>query len=102
MNCKQGDLARIVGLGHATTDGNDRFVTCVAPARSAGWVGWVFDKEVVVTLSAPAIVEGRYFMPGTKVSLRALADEYLRPIRDPGDDARDEMLRPLPTEVAHG
>ena len=26
-------------------------------------------------------------------------DEFLRPIRDPGDDAKDEMLRPLPHGV---
>ena len=27
------------------------------------------------------------------------ADSDLHPIRDPGDDAKDEMLRPLPKEV---
>jgi hypothetical protein len=26
-------------------------------------------------------------------------DSALRPIRDPGDDARDEMLRPLPADL---
>jgi hypothetical protein len=33
------------------------------------------------------------------------ADESLRPIHDPGEDAADEMLRPLPVqdpEFAHG
>jgi len=29
----------------------------------------------------------------------AALDSWLRPIRDPGDDAHDEMLRPLPNEV---
>lgn len=30
---------------------------------------------------------------------RAICDGLLRPIRDPGEDAKDEMLRPLPDEV---
>lgn len=29
----------------------------------------------------------------------AIHDENLVPIRDPGDDAQDELLRPLPEEV---
>ena len=28
-----------------------------------------------------------------------IGDSYLRPLRDPGDDAVDEMLRPLPVEL---
>lgn len=29
----------------------------------------------------------------------ALPDAWLRPIRDPGEDAKDEMLRPLPHQL---
>jgi hypothetical protein len=83
MNCKAGDLAVIVRctsgqeyvLGHVCT------VLARADQPCTGAPGWRFE-------------------PPTRRGHTCTLDAFMRPIRDPGEDARDELLRPLPDEVA--
>ena len=98
MNCKPGDLAvviksisgnegrivRVVRLHHSTTHDIDGYR--VYPENDGP--RWVLEKPV------------RALSPqGHELPLFTVPDSCLRPIRDPGDDARDELLRPLPHEV---
>jgi hypothetical protein len=74
---------------------NDRFVKLTPePAYLArGCWYWRFEEEV--RFVAPTIIEseeGKTFPTGTALAFQNLSDEHLRPIRDPGDDAIDEML----------
>lgn len=102
MNCRPGDLAIIVHpsmygtlvqILYAEPDGNytlpDGF-----PGRNVDGPGWVFEF-----LGAPRSVPvGRR---SRTARYAACNDRWLRPIRDHGDDAQDEVLRPLPTEAEH-
>lgn len=94
MNCKPGDLALCIRGEHAGK-------TCEVISRGASYretatgrmlEGWLVSFPAPVQWGKPngwdAPNEGWY------------PDEWMTPIRDPGDDARDEMLRPLPQEVA--
>ena len=79
MNCKPGELAIVVGDPVHIHDG--RIVLCVRPDSDPGFQGcWITEPEL-------------YDADGT---LYAPMDNSLRPIRDPGDDARDETLEWLP------
>lgn len=84
MNCKPGDLAIIVRSCAGHEGKIVRIVRWVGKVR--GWVGddrWETDTQ----------------LRGERGGLtRSMRDSALRPIRDPGDDAKDEMLRPLPKE----
>lgn len=89
MNCKPGDLAIIV----RSLAGNEgKIVRCLEGVWSIETMPWG-DRAS--------------FMWRTDTVLKSwsgsfdcwIADRQLRPIRDPGDDAKDEMLRPLPHEV---
>lgn len=105
MNCKPGDLAIIV-----------------RPSRWSGWIVEVvssappFVRHVApdgVTFAAVSncdywlVKAPRAFglMPNRVTRYGVFHKRCLRPILDPGDDAKDEMLRPLPAdkalEVAH-
>lgn len=90
MNCKPGDLAVIVRSKNTRNIG---FITrCVAfkPTRR-GEPAWLIDPPCPV---------GNYVDESGVFRLSDWAyDSHLLPIRDPGDDAKDEMLRPLPHEV---
>ena len=95
MNCRPGDLAVIV--------------------RNSRWLGWIVE----VVSAAPQVPfvapDGTKFgadrgsndwlikaprpfgkNPLTVSCYATVPDSALRPIRDPGEDAQDEMLRPLP------
>lgn len=83
MNCKQGDLAVIVKcVGGKSQERNIGHICRCVKAVRAPWgdPGWLID-------------------PPAPLGQTLCTDGSLRPIRDPGDDARDEMLRPLPNEV---
>lgn len=91
MNCNPGDLARLVGM----SDGNtDRFV-CVdrlyaeTRARDPG-VWWY------CTALAEMCVDGTVVRAGAEIIAH---DSHLRPIRDPGEDAQDLLLAPLPQQI---
>ena len=86
MNCKPGDLAVVV----RSMAGNEgkivrclRLIPTVLRKPTGDWqhVIWEVDQEL---------------RSWSGDSDRFIADEQLRPIRDPGDDAQDETLSWLP------
>ena len=76
MNCKPGDLAVVVCAGRL--EGRVIRVTSLDPGRSpCGRPLWLYEGD----LTDP---DGfRY---------ESIWDHILRPLRDPGDDAVDEMV----------
>jgi hypothetical protein len=91
MNCKPGDLAVIVCThpGEAATKQFlGRVVRLLEPTLYDAGVGWSFEKQPL---------RGRY--RGRSVTWDNLQDEWLKPLRDPGDDAKDETLswKPVPS-----
>ena len=96
LRCKPGDLAVVVGATiHPSMNG--RIVRCIRllgaqePIDGVSWknpnglASWLVSSE-----GSPMPWGG-----GPFVMRRAIADRFLRPIRDPGDDAVDETLRQL-------
>lgn len=86
MNCKQGDVAIVVN----SLAGNEGKIIRVTVLRQAfnhpnGEPVWEYTGAVLAGTRGPVA--------------SAIADRFLRPIRDPGDDAKDEMLRSLPTRI---
>jgi hypothetical protein len=90
MNCKPGDLAVVVREMPLSPGMLGRIVRVVRRATdferlsgfrvtTEGIPGWVVE--------AP-----RMNWEGDVVDSRAISDHLLRPIRDPGDSAVDEML----------
>lgn len=82
MNCKPGDLAMYIGL-------NDECRGAIV--------------KVLRPTDAPATGKGTAPVPGVWWAIEPsingnvwCADASLRPIRDPGDDARDQTLDWLP------
>lgn len=95
MNCRPGDLARIVGTD-VRLGLNDRIVklTNDAPKVVAGRPHWRLEEPIRVVLSMAGINPlGQVFERGECLIARFLDDANLRPIRDPGADAVDEMVR---------
>lgn len=75
MNCRPGDLCYIFGSPEWSVNG--RVVTAVKPLM----VGLEPCWEIM------PILDGKWW---------ACPDKRLRPIRDPGDDAKDESTAWLP------
>lgn len=98
MNCKPGDLAVIVGFSPAHPHLTGRIVEVIelAPVgcdfklpdgkshRPCPVGEWVIRFQNAVDLS---VVRGR-----ANALYAACHDSKLRPLRDPGEDATDEML----------
>lgn len=89
MNCKAGDLAIVVRVHQ------DRFnwaigkiVRCKSANRINDLDGWTLEDPISQS-------------PDSKYTWRWVADRCLKPIRDPGDDAKDETLswRNVPQKV---
>ena len=78
LNCKPGDIA--INVGGERLDHLGVIVTVLRPYTDRHWrAEWVIEYR------------GKEY---------AAWDRFLRPIRDPGDDARDESwayLPPVPT-----
>lgn len=94
MNCKQGDIAIVV----RSESGREGYIVrCV---EFVGMVGWIFNGEDRkyptwrVDRELPTLIQQAHHKKWRNLA----ADFCLRPIRDPGEDARDEMLRPLPQD----
>lgn len=81
MNCKQGDLARIVPDLPSDEWARGLIVECWVLGTWKGLPAW----KVEPALRTPN---------GQRVEM--VSDCILRPIRDPGEDARDETLDWLP------
>lgn len=91
MNCRPGDLARVVSPGY--------FMRCTCGVRTL-----IVKPDTLVVCDKP-FADGWYLAEPLKVagsfacgagpfegSCGSLPDDLLRPIRDPGDDAVDEVL----------
>ena len=93
MNCRPGDLARVVRMPNVMRAANDRFVRLTdEPAFLLGsdWT-WRLTEPLEVVLLGNCTQGGVQFWIGETVVVTELQDEYLRPIRDqPGED---EILR---------
>lgn len=91
MNCKPGDLAVFV-RSEAGNEG--KIVRCV---RFIGLRHWpIPDGQFIDDPSweiDPPVLSSTGFL------LDHAPDSFLRPIRDPGDDAQDETLQWLPVPV---
>lgn len=88
MNCKPGDLARIIDHPAARQIGVvDRFVTCVKPVTTTlGHPAW--------WLEAPLTPAARGYP-----RIAAVEDFLLRPIGNPGDDVKSQETRKLPADA---
>ena len=97
MNCKPGDLARLVNLPKSLSKANDRFVKLKnqPPVMIDGELGWELEERVKFTMTGNATRNGVLFREGDAVYFDVMQDRNLRPIRDPGDDAVDEMVAKL-------
>jgi hypothetical protein len=85
MNCKPGDLAVVVRAGPLTQDFLGRLVTVKRPGPDLFvdgivYASWEYEPELRNSVGV----------------VQAIEDACLRPIRDPGDDARDQTLNWLP------
>ncbi|MDN8617846.1 hypothetical protein [Variovorax ginsengisoli] len=96
MNCREGDLAYVTDMPYPVSEANGRFVQVKELVLAAGEAYWLLDKPVRFRARANFSLMGVCFFKGEPVAVDAIADAYLRPIRDPGDDAVDEMVRFFP------
>jgi hypothetical protein len=86
MNCKPNDLAVVVKLCDVSGDYLlGRIFKLTEHYTEGGTVYWEYEGPVLQTPWG---------------TLAALADDNLKPLRDPGDDAQDETLQwaPSPTK----
>ena len=94
MNCRPNDLARVIAPGRlvhcplcSCSGVAVRPDTIVRVTQHDG-IAWALEEPIcdVVPISCGATII---------IRCRMLPDELLRPIRDPGDDAVDEMVAKL-------
>jgi len=108
MNCRPGDLALVRSPGLRMQCVCGHYVVCVKPGTPVvckEFVGryWRIEETLHFDVTGPC---------GARAvgSTDGVADEMLRPIRDPGDDAVDQVVQRLgaapkvdmPREVVHG
>lgn len=108
LNCRPGDLARIV---HPSEYGRLVVVLYAAPATKftlpdgqPHCAAVVCDGRWVCEAAGDgfaAMVDYGSRLASRKAKYVVIADRWLRPIRDPGDDAQDESFRwaPAPEKV---
>ena len=105
MNCRPNDVARVISPGRLTRcpfcGGTGVAVlpdTFVRVTQHDG-IAWVLEDPIERTVDFPC---GQQI----HVRCRAIVDDLLRPIRDPGDDEVDQTLiyagDPRVREVSHG
>lgn len=98
MNCRPGELAFIFGL-HQALNLNDRPVQLANEPwfLYGGIAHWKLAQPIETTVSANGTnwFTGEYIPKGSVGVIYEVPDVHLRPIRDPGDDAVDEMVLKL-------
>lgn len=91
MNCKPGDLARVISIPQTRGTGLDDVIIKVTHLDGVTDDGtlpaWAYEGPKLTHRKGPTV--GRV--------VTAIADHVLRPIRDPGEDAVDEMLLRIPS-----
>jgi len=103
MNCKPGDLAIVHGATW-TPELNNRFVIVMRIAREEEYSS--VGPPCVVWICRPAsggTLPVRHVSTGELIHahMRPIGDPYLKPIRDPGEDAQDETLQWLSVPSQH-
>lgn len=83
MNCKPGDLAMVV---------KGRSVGVVCTCIRLASIGETLDLGYDVELDGPMWVTDKSFQSTWGDWDCLMFDDFLRPLRDPGDDAVDEMV----------
>lgn len=104
LRCRPGDLAVIIGRAAEMKASDGRVVEVVHRTPEgrvlmpAGYWSLSSADCWLIHLQSPTPImlrDGSW-----RMTIYAVCpDNRLRPIRDPGDDAVDEMLRPLPSPV---
>lgn len=96
MNCKPGDLAVVV-RGQMSAG---RIVRCIRVLQRGEIVASTGGTDCRVNGDSEWLIEGsvyrRTLPDNTLRSISVADDEWLKPIRDPGEDATDETLTWLP------
>lgn len=98
MNCKPGDVAIRVRATNPSLMPIGSVVECLHLYPGVSDV--LTSDGRVVQLDSVWHVDWRRQRRGPRGGELGVPDADLQPLRDPGDDAVDEMLRPLPEEVA--
>jgi hypothetical protein len=93
MNCEKGDLARIVHIHDCMQQVTDRFVVCAELFILDGEPAWRLEQRVMFIAAGNFVSRGIPFVKGDAIWFDRIFDRCLRPIRNPGDDAVDEVLR---------
>ena len=94
MNCKQGDLAIIVRSGDFYQENLGKLGKLVTCVEFVGPMSMRYPPNNVVMLE-PDVWRIEPALPAWDGKLTPFcADVVLKPVRDSGDDAVDEMLRP--------
>lgn len=104
MNCRPGDLARIVGMPGPLREANDRIVRLKNQPPMIDEKGqplWRLESRVDFVALGNAKSNGVAFWVGTPLTIDELQDKYLRPIRPQADDATDESTAWLPPVPVH-
>lgn len=80
MNCKPGDIAVLINTPPEFTEHIGMVVRVVRLAHVASSIGpgWIYEGRPILLPSGTPVV--------------GIEDAFLRPLRDPGDSAVDEML----------
>ena len=109
MNCKPGDIAIIYrtrapdGTHYTLDEIQDRIVQVAEPLDLDGIPGWwLADVRRVKAASGYTNHLDIDIDPGDTVGIQALPDACLRPIRDPGDAAVDEMVQMFTAKIPEG
>jgi len=99
MNCKPGDLAVVVSRSEKARFLDGRVVRCLAhvihsrlivPGADENW--WLCEGSFADVAQRTTARSPRE----DAMTRMELPDAWLRPLRDPGDDAQDETLSWLP------
>lgn len=98
LNCRPGDLARVVGLPPSCRLGNDRFVKLKNEPAFIGHGGdpcWKLEEAFTFAMAADAqsVWTGEVFVEGQLVYVYELEDKYLRPIR--GGETPEESIEAM-------
>ena len=92
MNCKPGDLAVVV----KSWAGNEGRIVRVIRLCQEASKNYNIDSRGILTAPQLYWVIDQALPDFEGTLSHAFPDSQLRPIRDPGDDARDETLEWLP------
>jgi hypothetical protein len=87
MRCKVGDIAVVVGYPPS----NGALVRIIKPGADMGWAVYEWECEALCGMDVDSPFGGlSRVVAGSVVECD---DRELRPIRDPGEDAVDEILQ---------